>query len=45
MEKIYTNVPLVKVLSTKRKLEDRETREIVDVKRGRLTLEVEDEKV
>lgn len=42
LEKTHINVSLTKVLYKKRKLEDRETEEIIDVKRGMLAFEAED---
>ena len=43
LENIHTNAPLLEVLHKKRKLEDRETRDIITVKKVRLTFEVVDE--
>lgn len=45
LEIIHTNAPWSEVLHKKRKLEDHETREIIDVKRGRLDFEVVDEMI
>lgn len=45
LEKIHTNVPLTKVLSRKRKLEECETGEIINDNRGRLAIMVRDENV
>ena len=43
LENIHTNAPLFEVLHKKRKLEDHETRDIITVKRVRLTFRVADE--
>lgn len=45
LEKIYIVVTLYEVLSIKRKIEDHETGEVIDVKRGRLTFEVGDKRI
>lgn len=45
LKKIHTNVSFTKVISKRRKLEDHEIGEIIDVKRGVLTFEVEDERI
>ncbi|XP_050875242.1 uncharacterized protein LOC127078865 [Lathyrus oleraceus] len=44
-ENIDTNAPLFEILNKKRKFEDRESREIVSIKRGKLDFEVVDEKI
>ncbi|KAK2413764.1 hypothetical protein QL285_036440 [Trifolium repens] len=43
LENIHTNALLSEVLHKKRKLEDRETKEIISVKKGRVDFEVVDE--
>ncbi|XP_050909889.1 uncharacterized protein LOC127123732 [Lathyrus oleraceus] len=45
LENIHTNAPLFEILNKKRKLEDRETRELISIKRGKLDFEVVDEKI
>ena len=40
MDNIHTNSPLSEVLHKKRKIEDHETREIISIKKGRLTFEM-----
>ncbi|XP_050877950.1 uncharacterized protein LOC127081776 [Lathyrus oleraceus] len=45
LENIHTNAPIFEILNKKRKLEDRETRELISIKRGKLDFEVVDEKV
>ncbi|XP_050878178.1 uncharacterized protein LOC127081993 [Lathyrus oleraceus] len=44
-ENIHTNAPLFETLNKKRKLEDRETRELISIKRGKLDFEVVDAKI
>ncbi|XP_050895738.1 uncharacterized protein LOC127102412 [Lathyrus oleraceus] len=45
LENIHTNAPLFEILNKKRKLEDRETRELISIKRGKLDFEVVDAKI
>src|SRR6266487_720235 len=44
LKKIYTDAPLFEVLHKKKKLEDHGTREIISVKKGRITFDVMDER-
>ena len=45
LENIHTNAPLFEILNKKRKLEDRETRELISIKKSKLDFQVADEKV
>ncbi|KAI5408480.1 hypothetical protein KIW84_054357 [Lathyrus oleraceus] len=45
LENIHTNAHLFEILNKKRKLEDRETRKLISIKRGKLDFEVVDEKI
>ncbi|XP_050909924.1 uncharacterized protein LOC127123775 [Lathyrus oleraceus] len=45
LENIHTNAHLFEILNKKRKLEDRETSELISIKRGKLDFEVVDEKI
>ena len=44
LENVHVNAPLSEGLHKKRKLDDHETREIINVKRGMLTFEMVDER-
>ncbi|XP_050875098.1 uncharacterized protein LOC127078709 [Lathyrus oleraceus] len=45
LENIHTNAPLFETLNKKRKLEDREPRELISIKKGKPYFEVVDEKI